>query len=355
MVGQLTDSGDREFSSALLQAVSPNSLEVEIDLPRLAGTDLTDLKAIIRGEKRPNFPIDRKRAINALTRSEKSVEAGKILSDIVSDTTETVRVRIAAALNLSMMPPEQSENALLQNLRSADEVVQVEVIKALGRIGTAEALDRLKALPNPDNDYVRKQLSFAKLAIAFRSRSPQRDDLDVNSILNIRWTTQAANIVEGRQVRENINAIWGSTYGITLNPEIGFEVSCGSTKHFLFLNDVVKRGNFLDGIRSRKMIAGLLALQEEEIPYLTIGYLLLTSPSNNGLEAIVARTNGEAVYAGEANPDRAGLRLTMRDVGLERTPTEIEALVSNEDIRLNLRVWGGRVSQKKHGELIPIL
>jgi HEAT repeats len=354
MIGQLTDPGDREFSRTLLQAISLNSLEVEIDLPILTGADLSVLKEILRGEKIPNFLIDIKRAINALTRSERSVEAGEILSRIVSDTEETVGVRATAALNLSMMPPEVSEKALLQNLTSADETVQVEVIKALGRIGSAEALARLKALSEPDNDFIKQQLSLAKLAIAFRSGADEAGDWDAKSILGIQWMTHTAKIVEDRQVRENIDAIWGSTYGITLNPNVGFEISCGRAKHFLFLNDVVKRGTFLDDVKSRKMIAGLVALQEEHIQYSTIRYLLLTNPSNSGIELIVARTNGEAVYAGEANPNGAALRLRMRDVGLERTPTEIEGLLSNEDIQLNFRVWGGRAKKKKHGEPIRV-
>jgi HEAT repeats len=354
MVGQLTNPGNQEFSRTLLQAISLNSLEVEIDLPILTGTDLTVLKEILRGEKIPNFSIDGKRAINALTRSEKSVETGEILSRIVSDTQETVRVRAAAALNLSMIPSEVSEKALLRNITSADETVQLEVIKALGRIGSTEALARLKALPEPDNDLIKQQLSLAKLAIAFRSGSDAADHQAIKSIFGIRWITHTAKIVEGRQVRENIDAIWGSTYGITLNPSIGFEMSCGRTKHFLFLNDVVKRGAFLNGVKSRNMIAGLVALQEEHIEYFTIRYLLLTSPSNRGLELVIARTNGEAVYAGEASPDGATLRLTMRDVGLERTPTEIEGLLSNEDIQLSLRVWGGQARRKKQGEPIRL-
>jgi hypothetical protein len=354
MVDKYTNPAEQVISRTLLQAISPTMLEVDVDLPILAQADLSELKRILRGEKVLNFPIDKKRAINTLTRSEKSAEVGEILSCIVSDIKETVGIRTAAALNLSMMPPELSEKALLQNLMSADETVQVEVIKALGRIGSTEALARLKVLSEPNNDFIKQQLSLAKLAISFRSGADEAGDGDAKSILGIQWMIHTAKIVEDRQVRENIDAIWGSTYGITLNPNVGFEISCGRAKHFLFLNDVVKRGTFLDDVKSRKMIAGLIALQEKHIQYSTIRYLLLTNPSNSGIELIVARTNGEAVYAGEANPNGAALRLRMRDVGLERTPTEIEGLLSNEDIQLNFRVWGGRAKRKKHGEPIRV-
>lgn len=355
MTDTRTGPEDREFSRELLRAISADEGGCFVDLPVVASNDVADLKQVLRGERIPNIPIDKKRAVTALARSESSAEASDILASIVADTEETTRVRAVAASNLGLMPPEAAERALLQNLTADDEVVRVEVFKSLGRIGTTEGLDRLKALPDPENDYAKRQLSLAKLAISFRSGSEERDVQDANSTLGIRWTTHAAKTVEGRQVQENIDMIWGSIYGITLNSDIGFEIGCGRTKHFLFLNDVMKRGAFVESIRSRNMIAGLLALQEEGTRHFTTRYLLLTSPSDAGLEVTIVRTNGDIVYAGEARPDgAAALRLTMRDVGLERTATEIEGLLSNDDIHLNLRVWRGTTRTKQHGEPIRV-
>lgn len=342
---------DQEFSRELLRAISGGVCEVEVDLPLLAGSDLGDLKQILRGDKRPKTPIDKKRAINALTRSERSVEAGEILAGILSNTEEPAEVRVVAAINLTLMPAEISEKALLRNLTSENEFVREGVIKSLGRIGTAEGLDRLQALPVPEDEYNQRQLAFAQMVIGMRSGASVPD---VSGLLGIRWTSHNMRAIEGRSFQESIDSIWGSTYGIALNPEIGFEVSCGRMSHLLFLNAEIKRGALVSSVRSRVMIAGVIALREEGVKHSSIRYLLLTIPSEGGVDVIIVRTNGQVAYAGEARSDGEVLRLGMRDVGLERTPTEIEGLVSNDEVNVNLRIWRGATRTKKHGEPIRV-
>jgi hypothetical protein len=343
---------DQEFSRELLQAISAEEAGCVFDMPALTGNDLAVLKQILRGERIPRTPVDKKRVVNALARSESSAEASDILARIVSNTSETKRVRATAASSLSLMPPDAAEKALLQNLTVNDEAVRAKVFKSLGRVGTAESLGRLNALPEPANHYARKQMFLAKLAITYRSGSEARNAEFAKSALGISWTTEAAKAVEGKRVRENIDAILDSTYGLGLNPDIGYEIVCGRNKLFLFLNDAIKRGAFAESLRSRNMIAGLVARQEGEARFFSTRYLVLTSPSAEGVEVIVARTNGDVAYAGEARIDGDALQLNMRDVGLERIPMEIEGRVSNADIRLGLNAWRGESRPKKQS--VPI-
>jgi hypothetical protein len=339
---------DQEFSPELLHAISADETGCYIDLPLLSKDDVEVLKQVLQGQKLPPVPIDKKRAVNALARSERSQEASEILGRVVSDTKETKRVRATAASHLSLMPQEAAEKALLENLTTADEIVRREVFKSLGRVGTARALDRIKKLPDPKTSPIARQLSLAKLAISSRSGSEERDSHDKASSLHVGWATQAVKAVEGNRVRENIEAIWGSTYGVSLNPEIGFEIDCGRTKLIVLLNDTIKRGAFTKSAVSRKMIAGLVVAEEEETRHLTVRFLIMTSPSEKGVEVVVARTNGEVAYVGEARPNGDEFHLAMRDVGLERMATELEGRISNVSMQLDLRVWRGSVRPKKH-------
>ncbi len=353
MTDKQTRPEGQEFSRELLQAIAADEISCYIDLPVLAGDDVAALKQILLGKRVPRIPIDMKRAVTALAHSESSAEASEILGRVMADTKETMRVRAAAAANLSLMPQEAAEDALLRNLTADNDILRVEVFKSLARVGTVKSLERLKSLPEPETEHVRSQLSLAKVAISFRSGSDARDGQDANSALGIRWTTHTAKMLEGKQVRETIAAISGPTYGITLNLETCFEISCGGrTNHFLFMNDAIKRGAYIESMRSRNMIAGLVALSEKETRHLTIRYLVLTSPSEKGVEVIVTRTNGDVAYTGEARPADDGFQLTMRDVGSERMATEIEGYASDADIQLRLRVWRGRVKPKRHGEPI---
>lgn len=352
MINKRTEPENLELSRELLRAISAETSVVEVDLIVLVGRDLADLKRILRGEIIPKVAIDKKRAVNVLARSERSVEAGEILASILSNTEELATIRVLAALNLSLMPPEVAERALLQNLASDDEIVRSEILRSLGRIGTADGLAYLKELPIQDNEYTQRQLSFAKLAISFRSASEDQDAQDVLNTLGIRRTTLAAKPVERKRVQEYINAIGGSTYGINLSPNIAFELSCGKIRHFLFLNDEIRRGAFINSIHSRAMIAGLVAMKEQGVMYLATRYLVLTLPVETGVDVIVTGTSGNVAYAGEARPDGDRLRIEMRDVGCDRAPMQIRGFLSNDDIHLNLRIWRGITRIKKHGEPI---
>lgn len=345
---------DPEFSHKLLQAISAEIAWAESDLPVLTGQDLADLKRILRGEGHPETTIDKKRAINALARSESSTEAAEILAEILSNPEDLLTVRVLAALNLSAMPPEIAQRALRENLASDNEILRGAIVESLGRIGGDDDLVSLKNVAFENEGY-RRQLALAELSIGFRSGAENRESQDAIRSLGLYWTTHEAKQVAPEKVEKYIHAIWPSTYGIALNRDVAFEVGCGKVKHILFLNEDLKRGDFIKPARARNRLAGLVALPEEGISHFTIRYLLFTIPSSTRLDVIVIGTNGKVAYAGEARLEKERLRFTLRGVELGAATTEIEGLASKDDIRLTLRVRGGGVtSTKRHGEQFPI-
>lgn len=131
---------DETFSRELLHAISADEVSCFEDRPVLSSGDVAVLKQVLSGEKQPPILIDKKRAVNALASSERSAEASAILAGVVADLKETTRVRAAAAAQLSVMPKEFAEKALLTNLEPANEIVRREVRKSLTKIGSEKAV-----------------------------------------------------------------------------------------------------------------------------------------------------------------------------------------------------------------------
>ena len=342
---------EQTFSLELLHAISANEIRCPVDVQVLSQSDIAVLKQILRGEKLPPIPVSKKRAVNALVRSERSAETSEILARIVSDPKEIMGLRATAASGLSMMPQDAAERALIENLTVDHEIVLTEVVKALGRVGTPKALVCLNELPNPKTDYARKQLSLAKLAISFRSGEGEQIVPDRISPLSNRGTTQEVKVVDRKRIRESIDAILGSTYGISLNSELGFEVDCGGVKFTVLLNSLIKQGAIVASLVSRNMIAGLVFAELPDRRHLATSHLIMTSPSEKSVGVIVARTNGDMAYVGDIRPDGHEFQLTMRDLGLERIATEIEGRITNTSLWWSLRIWGS-LRPKKHA--VPI-
>ena len=158
-IDKLTDG---TFSRELLHAISADEVSCFEDRTVLSSGDVAVLKQVLRGEKVPPISIDRKRAVTALANSERSAEASAILAGVVADSKETTQVRAAAAAQLSVMPKEFAEKALLGNVETANVIVSREVRKSLAKIGSAKVVDE-KGTPG-----VTRQKKFA-LPIPARS------------------------------------------------------------------------------------------------------------------------------------------------------------------------------------------
>ena len=169
MTSFTADSDSSGISPALQRAISATNLQVELDLPIVSGEDLADLKAILKGEKQTTLPIDLKRALNTLVRSERSPETREITARTLANSQQPSRIRSQAALNLSLLPAPETEQLLIRTLETPDTRLQATVAQSLGRIGSDRAFEQLTALENAPSPAVRRQVAFARQAIAYRS------------------------------------------------------------------------------------------------------------------------------------------------------------------------------------------
>lgn len=293
--------------------------------------------------------IDKKKAITALGRSDRSLETSEIFGRLLANGHEPTRVRATAASGLGLLNLAASETQLLENLDTDDETVRNEIIKSLGKVGTAVSLDHLNRLTEPLNDHSRKILSFAKLLISFRIGQGRYESLSSGALAPTRWTTRSARIIEGAEVQEKIKLVWGSTYGVKLNSETAFEVDFRGPKFNILLNELVRLDAFVASIASRSMIAGVVVLEEPDVSrYSNVRYLIMTSPSERGVAVTVARTNGDIVYTGQGEFAGNDVRLMVRDTGPPVVPTEIHGQIVNDRLALSVRLSLAAARTKKH-------
>jgi hypothetical protein len=345
MVETRTTPGEPPMSPALRRAIAADTIGCFVDLAVLGEADVAVLKRILERPEVEGVEISLKRALGALARSDPSSETAKLLARVLGDTKHPLRERAIAAAFLALLPPEAAEDPLLAALPEAAGLLRLEIIKSLGEVGTEKALAALRRIPTDPHDLAARQIAVAKLAIAFRTERDGTGPDDLDRTLDIRWETLEAKRLAPKEVRSTVAAL-GPTFGVRPNPEIGFGYDCGAARHVLLLNERVKPGEFVKAIRARNMIAGLLVAQAERLRYFAVRWLLLTSPGRDGVRMVLARPNGEPAFEGRARPKARGLDFTLRDTGLERTPTEIEGRITPDDVTWTMRIWRGPLRGK---------
>ena len=338
--------GGGKHSPALRRAIAADAVGCFVDNAVLAKSDVAVLKRILAGEETPDVEIDRKRALGALARSDQSAEAGELLARALANRNLPHRERAAVVAYLGLLPPAVAEKPLLDALPAASGLLRTDIIKVLGQVGTARALAALRKIEPGEGDPVRRPLGLARLAIALREVLDKTGPDDLSDALDIRWTTIEAKRLTAKAVQETLAALGGPTYGVTLNPRIGFRFDCGSLQHVMLLNEALQRGSFVKGVTGRSMIAGLLVSQGDRLRYFSVRWLLLTSPDKNGVRMVLVRPNGDPAFEGQAVAADKGLRFTLRDTGLERSPAEIAGHITANDIRWTMRVWRGPMRGK---------
>lgn len=341
-----------ELSSTLREAISADMLRCSPDLPVVTGDDLALLKQILRRQTAPAEPIDKTRGIRALAYSERSDESAAILARMLVEDPSR-QVRSAAAGALALMPAAAAESALLRSLVEEDASVLTEILKALGSVGSPASLKLLTRLDQHAEPGVAKQLRMARATIALRAQGSAGSEIDPESTFGVAWRAVDIDLLSGAELRTSIEELKGPTYGVGLSPRLGLRLKCGGFTHLLLLNHALAHGAITRGLQSEPMIAGIVTLHEAGVSYGSSRYVVMTSPTDDGVRVIVVTTSGDAAYAGEAQPDGGVLHLRLRDVGPQRIPTEIEGTIDDERIELKARVWHGRPVAKKRGEPVP--
>ena len=348
MSARKRDTGSKEVSRELRQAIANDVQDCFVDRTHLSASDVATLKRILAGETRPPVEVDRKRAIVALATSDRTPETAHILGEILGDRLEALQVRGAAAALLANLEAEDAEPVLLEHLKTDEPMLQREVVQSLAGVGSRRSLTALKKLPDPTRHDERVLLEFTRAMIATRIGDPARPVQSIGGV----WKRQTARPVELARARQYMEALTGSTYGIVPDPASAIEFPCGREMLALFLNQELTSAGAVKALQRAPMLAGLVLLKEREVLHLTVRNVIIASPSPNGISVRVARRSGEVVLSGDGRLDGDALRIELRDVGIERVPTRVEGRISGYRIELGIETWVGTTRPKGRG--IPI-
>ncbi len=338
---------DTRFSDRLKNIVAANRIDCCSDLPRLNKDEVAYLRGILSGTVDTAEAVDNKRAMRVLAQADPSTDSALILEQILSNTKTRIQLRVSAAAALGLCATGEAEQALLKNISTGNRFLRAEIIKSLGKIGSADAMPELTKRGHADDNNERRLAIFALNTIAFR------ENLDAGlSLSGFDWSSQTMTPILGDDLATVIGNIRGATYQLLPSPEIGFTAPCGGSALCVVLNNVLKRGVWLDTFLSRPLLAGLLLGKANDVSFYTVRCLLMTRPNKTGFSAIGVRVNGDVVYSGHAEKSSAGFRLQLREVGPQRCPTRIEGTLTNDSIDLHLRSWRGAARSNKHGHEI---
>ncbi len=309
------------LSDNLQRLISANFISAHPDPTTLTGSDLDALKGILRGKVRPDFPVDRKRALDVLARSESSSDVSAILADVLADQGAPVEFRMSAAHLLRRIPPKAAEAPLIAALKADDERLRRAVLGSLGQVGGKAARKALSAMPmSPD-------LTSALLLIGLRDGTHEGGLSKALGTSIIRITAAPLPDKEARRI---LDALGGHAVGAPLTPEGAVSFTCRAARHAVFM---VRDADF-----SRAGIVAAVVRDGDEPGDLSLRYLVLFAPEGDSSEIALVTPGGRADYAGHGSASRSGMIFRVRDTGAAPIALSAEATLANGMIRLTLEL-----------------
>lgn len=319
MNGDTKRSAEYKFSSRVEQIFTTNRYLTREFLADFKAEDIEVFKRIASGEIPHMIRGNRVKALMVISQLG-GVEECKILSRIIANDKEDTDLRAIAAINLSLLPPEDAVRELISNLWNKEDVVLSKVIKSLGRIGGKNALEALDKISDIKSDFVRKELAFAKALISSRLGLDRKD---------LAFVEGADRKLEGKdhivkfsitqiktgELRKCLQSLEGSNYNVELSKNIGFKVECLGRINFVFLLNNKYKNNLLSGIINKKALFGLLARRSESTGTYAVQSVVLISPRDPAtVEIMVCRTDGEVLYSGSGHIKDGTMTFSITDI-----------------------------------------
>src|SRR5688500_9516064 len=146
------------LSAALRRTIAADTAGCFLDNEVLGAKDVATLRQILAGKLTPDVEIERKRALGALARSDKTAQAAALIGAVLADPEAPKQERSAAAALLALLPPEPAEKALLGALDRSGGPLRFEILQSLGQVGSARALAKLEKLELPEGDLAKRAL-----------------------------------------------------------------------------------------------------------------------------------------------------------------------------------------------------
>ena len=298
----------------------------------VTGADLDALKAILRGDTRPDFPVDHKGALDLLSRSETSPEAAAILAGALNDASAPVVIRMAAAHLLRRMPAETAETLLVPALGADDNRVRRAVYRSLAEVGGSMAQRALADQPKTP------ELNSAQLLISLRLGTHRGS---LTSVLGSRSGTRSSAPGTGsRQVkaeplpedeaRRILDSLGGGVADVPLTSRAAIGFACRNARYAVLLAENV---DF-----DRSGIIGAVTRDGKHTSGSELRYLVLYAATTGEFEIALITPAGRVDYTGAGTALRAGMRFQLQQTDAALIPLNATAEMTETALRLSLDI-----------------
>lgn len=248
-----------------------------------------------------------KAAIRELVRK-RSPRRKAVLAEVATNEKQNADVRAMAALHLGRVNTADSREALLEVLSGSPDGVRRRAAEALGRIGDADSLTRLRRL-RPKDPVVRRSVDNARSLISYRlglgsdllEPPPKRRLTAKQRRRPIKSTLPPAT---GKLVEEAIADAKHELPAFQLSAEGARHMICGANEFVFLLNRDVLQHKSLDGFNERNAVVMVVMWKASTLDYFEPYMYVLVHPQRAGHVKILGlRTMGEVTVGGEAKFD----------------------------------------------------
>jgi len=280
-------------------------------------------------------------------------ETAALIVRILNDERADLALRRQAATLLGEIPVRASAKALSEALSNSSPMFEAALLAALAKVGDDEAARAIAARPPTVSKRLARLREFARAMILYRD-GRQADERADKALLPIGQDVTISR-EPAAEVSKIMAGLRGSTFGVRIEPALGYAFQCGSTRQVVLLSADLPAGpGLLAALSQRRRIAGIVAMQDERgSATYVVHRIVVTRPERDGIAVAVLSTGGEVELRGMLVPRDKGATLSLRSHAAGRRPIEVEGVVSDEGLVLRARVFLDDAAAKRSGDVDP--
>jgi hypothetical protein len=207
-----------------------------------------------------------------------------------------------AAMALARCDRDVASEILVSAVTVDDAVVRLGVVRALGMVGGMEAVKTIDRVMPELNGRVRDQAMFARTLIAHRHGQAVAAPAtyDANPLEPARDCGRPVRIRPSHpgMVEQCLTSIGSWPYGIEVDDRSILEYQCDRSTGAILLNRALAGRDAMDRLLARPALAGLEARKDKATGRYSVSLVILTTPSEEGIDIRVHLTNGTLLFTG---------------------------------------------------------
>jgi hypothetical protein len=243
-----------------------------------------------------------------------------VLTEVLTSERERLTVRRLAAIALGRTDSVDAQQPLIKVLDNAGQYpsLAADALRALGRVGTPDALPAIDSLLAGDNEgLILEAARFGGALIAHRFRI--RDDShslavpDALEPVHLEEMTPLRILTPAATDAENIKESLGATpYGAFLSVRTMTPLECQGSRYTICLDERFAAAGNAQTLAVEPAFLGTIALYSDENGRHSVCYTLLTQPTSDRRARLIApHCSGRDGLVGEIRFERDEMRFRL--------------------------------------------